>query len=199
MAKNPSFCDFKKIFSQNIFGWWNVCLARISLNFSTWKELDSDLNAGRWGVQSQLYGKKLKRGTKGPEIEKLVKKLSFYEHYFHPHIFCCGQLFVLVRVTLTFSSWTELNSDLNAGRRAVWVWLYGKIVKGHEKARSGDFWGKSEFLSLLVKFWPKVIIIYIFHNVLYFGHFCASFFRFFHMINLKLPLSFEQIRGMLTK
>ena len=45
----------------------NICLFCIPLNFSTWMDLDSDLNAGRWVVQGQLYGKISEEARKGPK------------------------------------------------------------------------------------------------------------------------------------
>ena len=58
----------EKIFYTKIFfGAQNICLVHISLIFSTRKELDSDLNAGRLGVHGQLYGKISEEARKGPE------------------------------------------------------------------------------------------------------------------------------------
>ena len=44
----------------------NICLVRIPLNFSTWMELGSDLNAGRWVVQGQLYDHVFSWGGRPP-------------------------------------------------------------------------------------------------------------------------------------
>ena len=64
----------KIFFVKTIFLWKNICLVRTMLIFSTWKELDSDLNAGRRGILDQLHGKNetiiwrhLERDTKGSE------------------------------------------------------------------------------------------------------------------------------------
>ena len=57
----------KYFFHKNNLGGQNICLVQISLNFSTWKEFDTDLNAGRSGVQGQLHGKiseEARMGTK---------------------------------------------------------------------------------------------------------------------------------------
>jgi len=73
MVKKLSLYDFlqknigEKYFSQNTSGGRNVCLVLIPLIFSTRKELHSDLNAGRRGVQGQLYGKTSEEARKGPE------------------------------------------------------------------------------------------------------------------------------------
>ena len=56
-----------KYFSQNISDGQNICLVRVPLLFSTRKELDSDLNAGGWGVQGQSYGKISEEARKGPK------------------------------------------------------------------------------------------------------------------------------------
>ncbi len=63
------FCkkNGKNIFSQKYVCVQNICLVRIPLNFSTWMDLDSDLNAGRWVVQGQLYGKISEEARKGPK------------------------------------------------------------------------------------------------------------------------------------
>jgi len=61
----------KKYFTQKYFFWCAKYLFgpynTISLIFSTRKELDSDLNAGRLGVHGQLYGKISEEARKGPE------------------------------------------------------------------------------------------------------------------------------------
>ena len=70
MVKNSVFMTYyqkmgKNIFSQKYFGSANICLVHISLNFPTWKEFDSELNAGRSVVQ--LHGKiseEARMGTK---------------------------------------------------------------------------------------------------------------------------------------
>ena len=69
MVKKLSLYDFlrEKYFSQNISDGQNICLVRVPLLFSTRKELDSDLNAGRWVVQGQLYGKISEETQKGPK------------------------------------------------------------------------------------------------------------------------------------
>ena len=72
MVKKLSIYDFLqkilgKYFSQNISDGQNICLVRVSLLFSTPKELDGDLNAGGWGVQGQLYGKISEEARKGPK------------------------------------------------------------------------------------------------------------------------------------
>ncbi len=55
-----------KIFSQKKLD-SKIFVCPYALIFSTWKELDSDLNAGRWGVQGQSYGKISEEARKGPK------------------------------------------------------------------------------------------------------------------------------------
>ena len=56
-----------KIFFAKYFGWAKHLFGPVPLNFSTRKELDSDLNAGGWGVQGQSYGKISEEARKGPK------------------------------------------------------------------------------------------------------------------------------------
>ena len=56
----------KKYFCKLIFV-KNICLVRPMLIFSTCKELDSDLNAGRRGILDHLYGKIEKEAQKCPQ------------------------------------------------------------------------------------------------------------------------------------
>ncbi len=62
-------------------------MIRTLLNFSTWKELESDLNAGRRVIMGQLYEKKTKKRHERPEIAKVVKNSSssFFLHF-------CGKI-----------------------------------------------------------------------------------------------------------
>ncbi len=62
-----AFYYFLIFFSQKYFWGKNICLVCTMLIFSSWKELDSDLNAGRRGVLDQLYGKIKKEARKGPK------------------------------------------------------------------------------------------------------------------------------------
>ena len=67
-----------------------------------------------------------------------------------------AKIFVWSLWCLFFSTWKELDSDLNSRRRAVQGQLYGKSKKRHERVRNNENGEKTKSLWFFTFFWKNI-------------------------------------------